>query len=713
MKKLKTLGLAMMLVGVMGAVAQAGTTIWGSTHRSVATTNRIPVDTGSSSGPGYNSVSDVLDAMSGDCTSNAASVTCTKTNGSAFTALATTAPGTGVATALGVNVGSAGAFITYNGAAGTPSALVGTNITGTATGLTAGTATALATARAIYGNNFDGSAALTQVIASTYGGTGNGFAKFSGPTTAEKTFILPDASATLLYSGGDAGTPSALVGTNISGTAASLTAGAATTATTATTATNATNSAITNDTTTNATMFPTWVTANTGNLPVKTASTKLTFNPSTGMLSSTGFTGALTGNASTVTNGVYTTDSGTVTNTMLLHPSTTVNGSVCTLGSTCSPTASANLNAITSVLFDTTNHNLDVGKDTTPAAGAVDNTIVGAGAGNPASATGGTQDNTALGYNVFTALTSGGSNTCMGSNTCSQLTGAANIIAIGVGAYQNGGNAVQGIAIGNGAMQKANPSSAIDENIAIGTSALQGQNPASGNTGTGNIGIGENVLTNMTTSTNNTIIGFFAGSSVTTGAGNTALGYRALQTSTTDGNNTALGYEALYSTTLSGAAAKDTAVGWSAGTSTTACTTCTSSIFLGADAHGSAANTANEIVIGKGAAGLGANQTVIGNSSTTTTTLGGGALVVPTSISYGTTISGPAGRKGTFVCTGGGSITVSNANMAATSNVIISMNAQGGTITTPPAFKSVSASTNFIVLCGTTDTSTYNYIILN
>lgn len=52
--------------------------------------------------------------------------------------------GTGVATALAVNVGSAGAFITFNGNAGTPSALVGTNITGTASGLTAGLASAVA-----------------------------------------------------------------------------------------------------------------------------------------------------------------------------------------------------------------------------------------------------------------------------------------------------------------------------------------------------------------------------------------------------------------------------------------------------------------------------------------------------------------------------------------------------------------------------------------
>jgi len=46
--------------------------------------------------------------------------------------------GTGVATALAVNVGSAGAFITLNGDAGTPSTLIGTNISGTAASLTAG-----------------------------------------------------------------------------------------------------------------------------------------------------------------------------------------------------------------------------------------------------------------------------------------------------------------------------------------------------------------------------------------------------------------------------------------------------------------------------------------------------------------------------------------------------------------------------------------------
>ena len=63
---------------------------------------------------------------------------------------------------------------------------------------TTGSAATLTTARAIYGNNFDGSAALTGIIASTYGGTGNGFTKFSGATTAEKTYTLPDATTTIL-----------------------------------------------------------------------------------------------------------------------------------------------------------------------------------------------------------------------------------------------------------------------------------------------------------------------------------------------------------------------------------------------------------------------------------------------------------------------------------------------------------------------------------
>lgn len=125
-------------------------------------------------------------------------------------------------------------------------ALAGSNFSGTSSGTNtgdqtsvsgnAGTATALETARTINGTSFDGTANITvtaaagtltgstlnstvtassltslgtistgvwngTIITSAYGGTGNGFTKFTGPTTSEKTFTLPNASATILTDG--------------------------------------------------------------------------------------------------------------------------------------------------------------------------------------------------------------------------------------------------------------------------------------------------------------------------------------------------------------------------------------------------------------------------------------------------------------------------------------------------------------------------------
>jgi len=46
--------------------------------------------------------------------------------------------------------------------------------------------------------SLDVSKLTSGILGSARGGTGNGFAKFSGPTATEKTFTLPDASATVL-----------------------------------------------------------------------------------------------------------------------------------------------------------------------------------------------------------------------------------------------------------------------------------------------------------------------------------------------------------------------------------------------------------------------------------------------------------------------------------------------------------------------------------
>ena len=74
-----------------------------------------------------------------------------------------------------------------------------------------------------------------------------------------------------------------LTGVSIDGSAGS--------AGSATNATNATNIAITDDTSTNADYYPVWVANSTGNLPAKVSSTKLKFNPSTGIFTATGGTG--------------------------------------------------------------------------------------------------------------------------------------------------------------------------------------------------------------------------------------------------------------------------------------------------------------------------------------------------------------------------------------------------------------------------------------
>ena len=96
-------------------------------------------------------------------------------------------------------------------------------------------------------------------------------------STAGRVITLPDATGTLALVSGNLGTPSALVGTNITGTASGLTAGNATLAATVTVANEATDT----------TCFPLFATAATGSLAAL-SNAGLTFNSATGLLSATG-----------------------------------------------------------------------------------------------------------------------------------------------------------------------------------------------------------------------------------------------------------------------------------------------------------------------------------------------------------------------------------------------------------------------------------------
>jgi hypothetical protein len=182
-----------------------------------------------------------------------------------------------------------------NGSAGAPTfrAIVASDIP-TLNQNTTGSAATLTTTRAIYGNNFDGSAALTQVIASTYGGTGNGFTKFTGATTAERTYTLPDATTTILTTNaavtiGQGGTGQTTAAAAFDALAPSQATNSGkyltTNGTTTSWGTVSAGLSISDDTSTSAVRYLTFTSATTGTITSENvSSTKLQYTPSTGKL---------------------------------------------------------------------------------------------------------------------------------------------------------------------------------------------------------------------------------------------------------------------------------------------------------------------------------------------------------------------------------------------------------------------------------------------
>ena len=119
----------------------------------------------------------------------------------------------------------------------------------------------------------------------------------------------------------------------------------------------------------------------------------------------------------------------------------------------------------------------------------------------------------------------------------------------------------------------------------------------------------------------NSFFGMNAGRSNSTGEYNTFIGHTAGYLTIGGSNNTFVGYDAgLYNT--SGSA--NVALGKSAGQTNL---TGAFNIFLGHGADSSTTNLDNQIVIGYGTVGIGANATVIGNISTVKTAIYGRLLL--------------------------------------------------------------------------------------
>jgi len=285
--------------------------------------------------------------VTGDVTGNADTVTNGVYTTSKISVLAATSSSE-LAGVISDETGS-GALVFANSptlvtpALGTPSALVATHATGTAANLTAGTATVATTvtitdnedtdeSNAIIfaaGGDLDGGnlglesdgtltynpstgkitatgfiGALTGNADTVTNGvyTTNNLSVMAATTSAQLAGVISDetGSGALVFANSPTlvtpalGTPSALVGTNITGTGANFTAG---TATVATTVTITDNESTDED---NAIVFTAGGDVDGGNLGLESDGT-LTYNPSTGKITATGFIGALTGNADTVT----------------------------------------------------------------------------------------------------------------------------------------------------------------------------------------------------------------------------------------------------------------------------------------------------------------------------------------------------------------------------------------------------------------------------
>jgi len=145
-----------------------------------------------------------------------------------------------------------------------PTNTMATDISGTAD-----KASTLATAQNINGTPFDGSAAITTASWGTARNITIGGTAKSVNGSANISWSLAEIGAPGLTGAGASGT----WGISISGNAA-----------TATGATNATNVAVTNDETSTADHHPLFAATTSGNNAAKAAFTKLTFNPSTGLL---------------------------------------------------------------------------------------------------------------------------------------------------------------------------------------------------------------------------------------------------------------------------------------------------------------------------------------------------------------------------------------------------------------------------------------------
>ena len=585
--------------------------------------------------------------------------------------------GSGVATFLGTpssaNLASAvtdetgsGALVFANSptlvtpALGTPSALVGTNITGTASGLTAGNVTTnanLTGAITSTGNATSlGSFSSANLLGALTDETGTGSAVFATSPTLVTPILGTPTSATLTnatglpiatgVSGLGTGVATALA-VNVGSTGAPLVNGGVLGTPSSGTATNLTGLPLS--------------TGVTGQLPVANGGTG-TATPS--IVAGTNVT--VTGTWPNQTIASTAGGSGTVTSVAATVPSIfSISGSPITTSGTLAMTYSGTALPVANggtgqtsytdgqLLIGNTTGNtltkttLTAGSGITITNGSGAITIASSGGASAATPTalgtvygkqtsgGGTPFLTAIGYNAG-GSTTGIRVTAVGEEALyTNSTGARNIALGNQAGYSNNGDNNLFIGVQSGFTNTTGTGNSFvggmdsnnwpagyynttgSDNNAFGGGALRANT-----TGSSNTAIGTGALHLNTTAGNNVAVGYQAGYNNTTGAENTAVGYQALKANTTGSYNTTLGSGAGFGTTTgessvfvgqnAGRSAttggSNTIIGTGAGYTGTALTTGYNNIYVGTNAAAAAATEQHAIVVG-------ANSTSKGNST--------------------------------------------------------------------------------------------------
>jgi hypothetical protein len=113
-------------------------------------------------------------------------------------------------------------------------------------------------------------------------------------------------------------------------------------------------------------------------------------------------------------------------------------------------------------------------------------------------------------------------------------------------------------------------------------------------------------------------------------------------------------------------------------------------------------------LIGKGAEVVGRAMAQSPGQILTSPVVVGGAF----SFQGGPQSSAVRATGGTYTCTSAGTITVANTNVTANSIIVMTLKTVGGTVSTALYISTITVGTGFTVICGTSDTSVYNYLVL-